>query len=89
MPKQSNKNRPKFVSQKIYRNQNTLGSATINPCHPNIRLMTEQKLRDTFLKKIAKKREHTNGGLTAHPSPLCRFLRTLHLPAGYAPGFKL
>ena len=29
------------MSQKIDRNQNTLGSATINPCHPDISLMTE------------------------------------------------
>ena len=49
------KNRPKFVSQKIYRNQNTLGSATINPCHPDISLMTERELRDTCLKKLLKK----------------------------------
>ena len=39
----------------IYRNQNTLGSATINLCHPHITLMTERELRDTCLKKIAER----------------------------------
>ena len=38
--------------QKIYQNQNTLGSATIIPCHPDISLMTERELRDTCLKKM-------------------------------------
>ena len=46
--------RPKFMSQKIDRNQNTLGSATINPCHPDISLMTEPE-QDTCIKKIAKR----------------------------------
>ena len=48
------KNRPKFVSQKIYQKQNTLGSATINQCHPDISLKTECELRDTCLQKLLK-----------------------------------
>ena len=42
------------MSQKIYRNQNTLGSATINPCHTDISLMTEREIRDTSLKRLLK-----------------------------------
>ena len=42
------------MSQKIYRNQKTLESATINPCNPDISLMTEHELRDTCLKKMLK-----------------------------------
>ena len=41
----------KIVSQKIYRNQITLGIVTINPCHPDYpnsqSLMTECELGDT------------------------------------------
>ena len=49
------KNRPK-MSQKIYRNQNALGSPTIIPCHTNISLTTERELRETSLKKLLYKR---------------------------------
>ena len=44
------------MSQKIYRNQNTLGSATINPCHTDIILMTERELRDTNIKRLLYKK---------------------------------
>ena len=46
------KNRTQLVSQKFYQNQNTLRSATINPCHPDISFMTKPELRDTCLKNL-------------------------------------
>ena len=45
------------MSQKNYRNQNTLGSATINPCHTDIILMTERELRDTNIKRLLYKKK--------------------------------
>ena len=37
----------KLAHESENRDQNTLGSATFNLCHPDISLMTERELRDT------------------------------------------
>ena len=44
------------MSQKIYRNQNTLGSATINPCNTEKILMTERELKETNKKRFLYKK---------------------------------